>query len=124
MIEKIVNVERDFRTGNGKKGPWSLHKIELESGKKASTFDDVQVGDTVEVFKKGEYWNAKKTFANVEQPASSGASTTTFMAKDIKVIRQQLDRIEKMLSDNVKVDSPVKDVFGEPEAVDLSDIPY
>lgn len=44
-ISKIVDPE--FRTGQGAKGPWTLMKVETESGKAGTIFAPAAIGDPV-----------------------------------------------------------------------------
>lgn len=62
VVKEIV--EPRFRSGVSQKTgkEWYIHRISLNSGKVAQTFDDVEPGDTVKMTYNEEYksWNAAK----------------------------------------------------------------
>src|SRR3990167_10490982 len=57
--EKVAEIiDPTFKTGTSDKGKsWTLRKIRTESGKEATTFDDVKVGDDVVLEFNAQYKN-------------------------------------------------------------------
>lgn len=54
-VAKIVDPE--FKTGKSAKGPWTLIKIETESGVVATGFGPITVGDEVDLERNEQYNN-------------------------------------------------------------------
>ena len=59
---KVKNIlDPEAQSGMGKNGkPWSMAQVELDNGKSIKIFNPIEVGDLVESYKNGEYWNWRK----------------------------------------------------------------
>lgn len=79
MAQAIVANCVQFKTGQGKRGPWTLYKVTTTDGQEPTGFDFVNNGETIEVTQtqNGQYVNlnyAKVDPAAVQQaPAAAPA---------------------------------------------------
>lgn len=78
MSTAIVANCVQFKTGTGKRGPWTLYKVTTTDGQEPTGFDFVQNGETIEITQtqNGQYVNlnyAKVDPAAVQQAAPAAA---------------------------------------------------
>lgn len=78
MSQAIVANCVQFKTGTGKRGPWTLYKVTTTDGQEPTGFDFVQNGETIEITQtqNGQYVNlnyAKVDPATVQQAAPAAA---------------------------------------------------
>ena len=71
-----------FKTGTGKRGPWTLYKVTTTDGQEPTGFDFVQNGETIEITQtqNGQYVNLNYTKvdpAAVQQAAPAPAAPAT-----------------------------------------------
>lgn len=82
------------KEGTGKKGPWKMFQAVLDDGRKATGFDQVHVGDWVEVTQDGQYLNYKKVDkpqngpANAPQSPQQSFNGATLDQRQRAIIRQ------------------------------------
>lgn len=141
-VKLIIDAEAKGGTGkNGK--PWSMAHVELDNGKTINIFNPIAIGDKVESYKNGEYWNWRKVKDEAQTSSDSAVDAT------------KLDHILKAVNDNrVMLEAIYESVLGEtpspkapqtssdkvvehtseitpleayvnaPEQIDLSEIPF
>lgn len=86
------------KTGQGKRGPWTLYVAKLNDGREAGGFDNVQPGDVVEIetVQNGDYtnYNFKKL---KDQPAGGGQTAAPAQSNDQPAAGGRDPRVVKIL---------------------------
>lgn len=54
-IQAILNNGQPIKAGQGKKGPWEMFEVELDSGDTASLFGPIKIGMEVETYDHEKY---------------------------------------------------------------------
>lgn len=77
MAQAIVSTCTVFKTGTGKKGPWTLYKVTTQDGQEPTGFDFVNPGDAIEVTQtqNGQYTNLN--YKKVDGAAAPAAAPAT-----------------------------------------------
>lgn len=135
-VAKIVDPE--FRTGTGKKGKWTLVKIETDSGVVATGFTPITVGDEVELIKNEQYnnYSFKKlegsSIPTIDQNEDL-KQTTSAISGQFKLIyselRKQTALLEKLAGDpsekaTEQIVEPTEAQLSGEEEINLDDIPF
>lgn len=80
MQQATVSTCTVFKTGTGKKGPWTLYKVVTTDGQEPSGFDLVQPGEIIEItsVQNGQYTNLNyKKVAGAQVAAAPAAAPYT-----------------------------------------------
>lgn len=139
---KVKNIiDPEAQGGMGKNGkPWSMAQVELDNGKSIKIFNPIEVGDLVESYKNGEYWNWRKV---KEQAANNAPANNDAMRELYKLnlaiyeaitgnkytgVQQGTTSTEKAITEPTKQpesnDLPPIDAYTEITDEELSQIPF
>lgn len=118
---KITNIiDPEAKTGEGAKGAWSMSLVELDNGKQVRIFNPVQVGDLVEAYKNGEYWNYR--LAKTQQtsmPVGDDKVLKVVMAiyKDVQVLKRAVLGLDAEIAEEAPKPQPTAPTKPKEDAV-------
>lgn len=108
-VIRILDV--NAKQGIGKTGkPWSMSKVQLQTGEQVYIFNPIGIGDVVESVQNGEYinWNRKRD-AQPQRSDQSDVLQSDDSPSNIPDNTAQLDRIESTLQE---IDSKLDKLMG------------
>lgn len=136
---KVAEItDPSYRTGTGKKGPWTLIKIKTDSGVEATGFMPITVGDEVELvkneqygnysFKKSEGSSIPSVDVNEDIKQSSKLNTGNFklIYTELRAIHQDVKKLleNASMEPTDTVVEPTDEELNSEEGIDLSQIPF
>lgn len=100
--EKVAEIiDPTFKSGTSDKGKaWTLRKIRTESGKEATTFDDVKVGDDVVLEFNAQYKNYSAARPNQKM---------MFEADVLSFLREINRKLDLLTGEEPDAEEPKKD---------------
>jgi hypothetical protein len=122
-------IEESVRSGEGKKGPWEMHKVRLENDVVTNIFAPIAVGDPVESYQNGDYinWRLKDGSQKGNGGSARAKTNDEIWTQGAEILKRQ-ERIESALQSIVrqlKLKNPAEetaDLTDKP--LNLDDIPF
>lgn len=138
---KVKNIlDPEAQSGMGKNGkPWSMAQVELDNGKSIKIFNPIEVGDLVESYKNGEYWNWRKVKPGQGEAQPAPANTDALRelyklnlaiykaitGEDYVVVQKETTSTQKPVTEPVQTsETPPVEAYTDIDEVDLSNIPF